>query len=270
MLPTTVFGGVASMLSATRASPMTIIRGFSLYANLWQETPRRKQDKFYKILKYVKPVDTTEYKAGQEITKGLSIPSKQKQYPDYAYETMFFKRQNRGLYGGLQRKRSKTSSESGNKNLRVHLPNIQKAKLWSETLNRAIQTKVLTKVLKTITKEGGLDNYLTKDKPARVKTIGLKGWRLRYEVLKKREFNELPKVEDASGNTRQVYYIHSDGKQITVGKNKLLKELYPLVVRDSYTPVSASEFRRNHSYLTSGELVDKLASYNYDFSAITV
>lgn len=222
-------------------------------------------DKYYKILRYVKPIDTTVYKEGDELPKGKHIPYYKPSYPPYKYETNFFKRQNRGLFGGLQRTRSKSCSPTGeNKNLRYHLPNIVKTKLWSETLNKSIQTHVTTTVLRTITKEGGLDNYLTKDKPARIKTLGLKGWKLRYDVLKRKELNELGYVNDS-----KVYYKHPNGLKITVGRKKLLQELYPLVYRDNYHPISWDQFLKSHTVLTTKEMVDKLQSYNYDFSSIS-
>lgn len=224
-------------------------------------------EKYYKITKYAKPVDDTKYQAGDS-AEGVKIPLFRKQYPNYHYETMFFKRQNRGLYGGLQRKRSKTCSESKNKNLRAHKPNIVKAKLWSETLNKTIATRVSTTVLRTITREGGLDNYLLKDKPARVKTMGLKGWNLKYDIMKKREFNKLPKVEK-DGNVQQVYYVHRDGMQITVGKNKLLEELWEFASKDTWTPITWKQFLLNHTYLTTEEIVDKLHHYNFDFSKVS-
>lgn len=258
----------STIFKSVGLATLTPIRTFSQSMNI---SARNTNDKYYKILKYVKPVkDTSGYKAGDVIHKGLRIPLKSKQFPDYHFETMYFKRQNRGLFGGVQRKRSKTCSESGNKGLRVHLPNIQKSKLWSQTLSKAIQTTVSTKVLKTITKEGGLDSYLTKEKPGRVKTLGLKGWQLRYQVLKQMEHNELPQVPLENGQVQQVYHVHQDGKKITVGKYKLLKELYPLVARDSYTFVSPTQFNRNHRFLTIGEIVDKLQQYDYDFAQVTV
>lgn len=239
------------------------VRSFSTHGSL---LARNTNDKFYKILKYVKPVETRTFQAGEEIPKGVRIPAQPAQYPPYAYETMFFKRQNRGLYGGVQRKRSKTCSEAGNKNLRVHLPNIQKSKLWSETLGKVIQTRVSTKVLKTITKEGGLDNYLTKDKPARVKTLGLKGWQLRYDVLKAKEHKGM---QDPTIN-QTTYHILGNGKRVIVGKQKLLKELYELMNRDSYTPIEPHVFRRNHSYMNIGEIVEALESRGFDFTKVTV
>lgn len=221
------------------------------------------REKYFKITKYAKPIDTTIYKAGDAVPK-TGVPQQKKLYPEYKYEAMFFKRQNRGLYGGMQRKRSKTCSESGNKNLRAHLPNIVKAKLWSEALNKQIQTRVSTRLLRTITKEGGLDNYLLKDSPAREKTMGLKGWKLKYDILKAKEHQER-----SAGSPKPVYHVLKSGKKITVGRNKLLDYLYPLVYRDNYEPIEYSKFLRTHSVLTTEEIVVKLEHYGFDFTRIT-
>ncbi len=42
--------------------------------------------------------------------------------------------------------------------------------------------KVQARVLRTIDKVGGLDAYLLGDKPARIKELGVEGWRLRWKV----------------------------------------------------------------------------------------
>ncbi|KAM9896848.1 hypothetical protein OXX79_007242 [Metschnikowia pulcherrima] len=222
------------------------------------------REKYFKITKYARPIDTTIYKAGDAIPV-KPIPQQKKLYPEYKYEAMFFKRQNRGLYGGMQRKRSKTCSESGNKNLRAHLPNVVRAKLWSEALNKQISTRVSTRLLRTVTKEGGLDNYLLKDKPAREKTMGLKGWRLKYDVIKARTL-----AEQSEGSPKPVYHVSQTGKRIVVGRNKLLQHLYPFVYRDNYEPIAYDKFLREHSVLTTEELVQKLEHYNFDFSSVTI
>lgn len=227
----------------------------------------KKSKTYNRLLNYVKKVDdTTTYKAGDEIVKGVKIPAEVPTLPVYQYEARYFKRQNRGLYGGLQRRSGHTCSEAENKNKRTYLPNIVSKKLWSETLNRAFKLRVSTKVLKTITKEGGLDMYLTKDKPARVKTLGLKGWELKYKVLNRKEFNKLPKYEGGV----QVYHVHPDGKEFIVGRRKLVDQLWPLVQRDSYTPLNYEKFVETSMVLTFEELVNKLESYGYDFTNVTV
>lgn len=40
------------------------------------------------------------------------------------------------------------------------------------------------RVLRTIDKVGGIDAYLLGDKPARIKNLGVEGWRLRWKVLR--------------------------------------------------------------------------------------
>lgn len=223
-----------------------------------------KRDKYYKITKYVKPIISTVYTAGTPLEPGMHIPKKQDTVPRYAFEPMFFKRQSRGLFGGLQRKRAKTCSEAGNKNLRARLPNIQRASLWLETLNKRISTKVTTRVLKTIDKEGGLDRYLTKHSMGRIKTLGLKGWGLRYKVLKQREHNALQEP------LQKTVYDIVDGKRITVNKEHLLLALYPHVQRDSYTPIPQKQLERDYNHLTIPELVRLLETYGHDMALITV
>lgn len=226
---------------------------------------RNNNDKFYKILKQSRPVvDTLVFQEGDVIPAQVKIPTKPASYPDYHYEALFFKRQNRGLYGGQQRKRSKTSSEAGNKNLRVHLPNVHKQTLWLSTLGEGITTRVSTKVLKTIDREGGLDNYLIKDKPARVKTLGALGWKLRYEVMKKQEVEEAKKINSA------VKHVAQDGSLVTVGKKELLNMLYLTLREQSYTGLARGVFNRQYKDFSVGELVNKLRDVGADVSKVVV
>ena len=46
------------------------------------------------------------------------------------------------------------------------------------------------RVLRTIDKVGGLDEYLLGDKPARIKELGLEGWRLRWMVMNSRKVRD--------------------------------------------------------------------------------
>ena len=50
-------------------------------------------------------------------------------------------------------------------------------------MGKFVQVKVQARVLRTIDKVGGLDEYLLGDKPARIKELGLEGWRLRWMVM---------------------------------------------------------------------------------------
>lgn len=47
-----------------------------------------------------------------------------------------------------------------------------------------MQIKVQARVLRTIDKCGGLDEYLLGEKPQRIKELGVQGWRLRWLVLR--------------------------------------------------------------------------------------
>ncbi|ODV90082.1 hypothetical protein CANCADRAFT_18749, partial [Tortispora caseinolytica NRRL Y-17796] len=104
-------------------------------------------------------------------------------FPVYPYPSQHCKRAQRGLFGGAKTIFGYTRTKFLNKSPRTWKPNIQTKKIWSESLQKLIRLKVATRVLKTIDKEHGLDNYLLKDSPRRVKELGEMGWRLRYLVL---------------------------------------------------------------------------------------
>lgn len=239
---------------------LSFIRGLS------SSTRAFAPDKYYKITKYAKPVPKLDYKAGDVIpaNQKITIPPNRRHYPIYEYETLFFKAQNRGLYGGLQRTSSNTCSEAGNKNKRSHKPNVVTASLYSEILDKVFKVKVATRVLKTIEKEGGLDRYLLKDSPARTKTMGKVAWRMKYDIMKKLEDSELPVI-----NGKTVYFNHGSHK-IVAGKKKLLKHLYPLVYRDSYEPLDYKLFLRNYSWKTAEEVCEDLEKYGFDFRKVSV
>ena len=53
-------------------------------------------------------------------------------------------------------------SHAKNKTKRKFFPNLQKVKFFSKTLDRYIPMKVSVRALKSVEKNGGLDNYLKK------------------------------------------------------------------------------------------------------------
>lgn len=57
-------------------------------------------------------------------------------------------------------------------------------RLWSDGLARFVQVKVQARVLRTIDKCGGLDEYLLGEKAGRIKELGVEGWRLRWLVMR--------------------------------------------------------------------------------------
>ncbi|CAH6723683.1 54S ribosomal protein L24, mitochondrial [[Candida] jaroonii] len=223
----------------------------------------QKYDKYWKVTKYVKPIDTKVYEAGEVISRNTHVPKSRVHYPEYPYEALMFKQQNRGLYGGLQKKSSKTCSEYGNKNLRTHSPNIVKTKLYSEVLDKVFQLKVATRVLRTITKEGGLDKYLLKDKSARIKTMGKVGWRIRYDIMKKLQLNEL---NEGNNTPNTVYHIDNEGRKFIVGKKKLMNELYQFVKSDSYVELSFNDFLIKYNWMNIDEVIESLEKHNFDFT----
>ncbi|KAK9467358.1 hypothetical protein V1512DRAFT_223343 [Lipomyces arxii] len=127
-----------------------------------------------------KPALPTNFWVKQHLKTGRKI-----KYPPYPYgDSHIFKRSNVGLYGGKFPIYGNMISEKlENKHRRRWLPNIVKTTLQSRTLKARFRLNVATSVLKTIKNEGGLDEYLIKDKPARIKQLGPRGWRLRYAVL---------------------------------------------------------------------------------------
>ncbi|KAG0175363.1 39S ribosomal protein L24, mitochondrial [Apophysomyces sp. BC1034] len=98
--------------------------------------------------------------------------------PSLALARATFKRAQRGLFGGKHIQFGNNNPFSKKKTRRNWLPNIQSKKLFSESLQRFIDLKVTTAVLRTIDKKGGLDKYLleTKDKNLySAKALDLKG-----------------------------------------------------------------------------------------------
>ncbi|CAK9440532.1 mitochondrial 54S ribosomal protein bL28m [Lodderomyces beijingensis] len=247
--------------ASSRRNALAGIRHFTSTTPVQERRP--PYDKFRKITKYVKRIDENEYTIGQEHPKNLRIPKKIPETPHYKYETRFFKRQNRGLYGGRQRTASKTCSEYFNKNLRSHRPNVNKGGLWSEILNKRIQARISANVLKTVSKVGGIDQYLLKSTPARIKTMGLLGWKLRYQLLQKLEQDERGTLD-----SKPVQYIHPDGRKFTQTKKQILDELFEHVKRDSYLPVHEKQFLKEYCWLSYGDLVAKLDEYNAKFGAL--
>ena len=53
-------------------------------------------------------------------------------------------------------------SHAKNKTRRKFFPNLQNVKLFSKILNKFINMKISVRALKTVEKNGGLDEYLTK------------------------------------------------------------------------------------------------------------
>ncbi|CCC70003.1 hypothetical protein NCAS_0D04220 [Naumovozyma castellii] len=237
--------------------------------------------KRWKLIESRKVAQKPAYKVGD--VRPAYMPKKRIEFPDYKYgESQIFKQSNKGLYGGSFIQHGNNISESKQKTRRTWLPNIVRKKLWSETLNDKIDVKMTTKVLKTISKEGGIDNYLLKDKSARIKELGPTGWKLRYTVLKKKDSIENPLHKNAklvttpTGEQAKIYYrenVNGNKLLITAGKRKLLKLLFPLErmeQRIEGQQLNYKKFVELHSRAAVRDIVAKLEKYNFDLSTITV
>ncbi|QLL31035.1 hypothetical protein HG536_0A08500 [Torulaspora globosa] len=222
-----------------------------------------------------------EYKVGDP--KPLYIPKTRKKAPDYKYgDATVFKQSNKGLYGASFVQYGNNISESKAKTRRRWLPNIVRKGLWSETLDKKISIRMTAKVLRTISKEGGIDNYLIKDKSARIKELGPAGWKLRYQVMRKKEARTNPPHRDAptmelpNGESIKIYFeenLNGTPLRITVGRRKLMQLLYPLEKLEQKADRRHIDFKAfvdSHRTTSVGDLVAKLQRYGFDLSTITL
>ncbi|KAI7878511.1 hypothetical protein K492DRAFT_149414 [Lichtheimia hyalospora FSU 10163] len=122
--------------------------------------------------------------------------------PAYSLARATFKRAQRGLFGGKHIQFGNNNPFSKKKTRRNWLPNVQSKKLYSATLDRFLDLKVTTSVLRTIDKKGGLDQYLLEtrdknlcsDKALEIKSVILK----ELKKNKKVTAESVPKQETAA------------------------------------------------------------------------
>lgn len=105
--------------------------------------------------------------------------------PPYPHgPTRWFRQSRLGLYGGQRIQfGNNVSEEFKTKTRRSWHPNILTRRLFSKALNRHVQVRVSARVLRTIDKLGGLDEYLLGEKAARIKQLGESGWWLRWAIM---------------------------------------------------------------------------------------
>lgn len=109
--------------------------------------------------------------------------------PAYPYgDHALFKQANRGLYGD-QRVQfgNNVSRKTETKTRRYWKPNILSKSLYSVALKKKIKLRITSRVLKTMDREGGLDEYLLKDDKTRLQELGPLGWALRWTLLQRPE-----------------------------------------------------------------------------------
>jgi large subunit ribosomal protein L28 len=97
---------------------------------------------------------------------------------------LFYKQSNTGLYGAARiRFGNRVSGRNEIKTRRKWRPNVHSRRLWSAALQAHVRTRVTTRVLRTVDKLGGLDEYLLGEKPARIAELGPWGWKLRWRIM---------------------------------------------------------------------------------------
>ncbi|CBX93578.1 similar to 50S ribosomal protein L24 [Plenodomus lingam JN3] len=116
------------------------------------------------------------------IPQNVSIPA----YPYGEYQ--LFRQANKGLYGDqMIQFGNNVSKKTETKTRRVWRPNVLSKSLYSVVLKKKIKLRVTANVLKTIDREGGLDEYLLKDSEHRIKELGPMGWALRWTLMQRPE-----------------------------------------------------------------------------------
>ena len=157
--------------------------------------------------------------------------------PPYPYgPSAWYKQSNLGLYG-LQKIRfgNTVSKKHSVKNRRYWRPNVHRKNLYSEALGKMLRVRVTTRVLRTIDKVGGLDEYLLGDKARRIKELGMGGWKLRWRIMQTKTVKErFRKEREAAGllcnadSTQQQqmhYVVGADGALSSVGKEQVDEEI---------------------------------------------
>jgi large subunit ribosomal protein L28 len=81
------------------------------------------------------------------------------------------------------------------KTRRYWRPNVHQKRLWSESLGTFVKIRITTRVLRTLDKVGGLDEYLLGEKTARIKELGMAGWKLRWRIMQTDRVKERFRVE---------------------------------------------------------------------------
>lgn len=136
--------------------------------------------KFYKPRFVLAPEDRAKTLGAEWLKKTDPL------MPEYPYGIdVRYPEANQGLYGGMSIQSGSKISKGRNKGktLRKWYPNVKLERIKSEALGKELTIPIAARVMRTIKKVGGLDQYLTGEKPARVKELGLLGWKLRWLVI---------------------------------------------------------------------------------------
>ncbi|PSS07154.1 hypothetical protein M430DRAFT_73591, partial [Amorphotheca resinae ATCC 22711] len=139
--------------------------------------------------------------------------------PAYPYgPSTIYKQSNFGLYGRQKIRFGNMVSEKNEiKTRRYWRPNVHLRRLWSDSLNGFVRIRVTTRVLRTLDKCGGLDEYLLGEKAGRIKELGMGGWKLRWRIMQTEKVKErFRKQREALGlPPREEVLLGSDGNVAT-------------------------------------------------------
>jgi large subunit ribosomal protein L28 len=126
--------------------------------------------------------------------------------PEYPYgDYALYKQANRGLYGEQTIQfGNNVSHKTKTKTRRDWKPNVLTKSLYSVALKKRVKLRITSKVLKTMDREGGLDEYLLKDSIQRIKELGPMGWALRWTLMQKPEVIERLRADAAALNIDQA------------------------------------------------------------------
>jgi len=105
--------------------------------------------------------------------------------PEYPFgNAKLFKQADKGLYGEQTIQfGNNVSDKTKTKTRRYWLPNVISKGLYSVTLKKKIKLCMTARVLRTVEREGGLDEYLLKDSENRIRELGPMGWALRWTLM---------------------------------------------------------------------------------------
>lgn len=149
----------------------------------------------------------------------------------------WYKQSDKGLYGGQRLQfGNNVSPDTETKSRRTWHPNVKRKSLFSKALNRRIRVRVSTRVLRTIDKVGGLDEYLLGEKSARIRQLGMEGWRLRCMVMATKSVQERFNAQRRALGLPEVDYA-----ALALETAQLPPELLEMPLDDSEFVVEADE-----------------------------
>lgn len=175
---------------------------------------------------------TGQYKQVRLTPPIPSVQGREPQIPAYPYGPReVYKQSNTGLYGAARiRFGNIVSPKYEVKTRRKWRPNVHRKRLWSASLKAFVQTRVTTRVMRTIDKVGGLDEYLLGGKPGRVKELGPWGWRLRWRVMQtpavRARFAEERRALGLEELSREVEAIRERAEMAAAGATGSAEELW--------------------------------------------